>query len=266
MTPEDLIPPVIVGVGPSGFFECTESPLFSAPTASDNCSTASISFIDEPATSGCAGSGVRRIWMATDECGNTSTASQTMLVDDSMPPVITGVGLDGNFACGEDPVFSTPTAFDNCSSATLTFSDQPSGSGCAGTGIVRTWTATDACGNTSTASQTMVTNDTTPPVISGVLPDGSYACGETPVFSSPTASDDCSTATLTFVDEPLNGDCSGTGIKRTWIATDACGNTSTASQSLITEDLTPPIISGVEADGSFPCGENPVFSDPVSLR
>jgi hypothetical protein len=55
--------------------------------------------------------------------------------------------------CDVTPTWDTPTATDNCDPApVLTFNDVTTAGSCPGSyTIVRTWTATDACGNTSTA-------------------------------------------------------------------------------------------------------------------
>src|SRR5204862_4542101 len=111
-------------------------------------------------------------WTAKDGCGNTSTASQTVHVVDTTPPVISDVGPAQTIQCPATPTFSNPTATDACDSKpTLTFADVTTPGNCAQAyNVTRTWTAKDACGNTSTASQTVHVVDPTPPVISGVGP------------------------------------------------------------------------------------------------
>src|SRR5437867_12299313 len=96
----------------------------------------------------------------------------------------------------------------------------------------RTWTARDACGNTSTASQTITVTDTTRPVISGVGGPQTIECAQTPVFTQPTVSDNCDpNPSLSFADETTPGARPPyTTLSRSWTARDACGNTSTASQ------------------------------------
>lgn len=59
------------------------------------------------------------------------------------------------------------TATDNCDTApVVTFTDNVQSDSCPqNVFIVRTWRATDACGNTVTADQVITVVDTTPPVI-----------------------------------------------------------------------------------------------------
>src|SRR5439155_12420430 len=86
---------------------------------------------------------------------------------------------------------------------------------------VRTWTATDACGNSSTASQTISVRDITAPVIAALPSANTIDCPATPSFATATATDTCdANPTLTFVDTS-SGSCPVVHV-RTWTATDAC--------------------------------------------
>src|SRR6185436_16773136 len=102
----------------------------------------------------------------------------------------------------------------------------------------RTWTARDACGNTSTASRTATwTVDVTAPVFTNVPASTDLDCGaNVPEPGTATATDACGTPTVSLIGNTDNAaDCS-TGfnrvVVRTWTARDACGNTSTASQTI----------------------------------
>ncbi len=122
------------------------------------------------------------------------------------PPVISGVGPDGTIECPDEPQFSSPSATDACDDdPSLTFEDERTDGDCPQEySVTRTWTATDACGNTSTATQTINVIDITPPVISGVGPDGTIECPDEPQFSSPSATDACDDdPSLTFEDERM---------------------------------------------------------------
>ena len=54
---------------------------------------------------------------------------------------------------------------DNCGSVTITSSDVSTGACTAEYVIVRTWTAQDECGLTSTCEQTITVDDSTPPAV-----------------------------------------------------------------------------------------------------
>ncbi len=264
MTPVDDVNPVITGVGPDGTYECGANAVFSEPDASDNCNLVSFDFDDEVVGSNCAGDIITRTWTATDNCGNTTTASQTMTPNDDTDPTITGVGADGTYECGDDPVFSTPDANDNCNLVSFDFVEEVTGSNCAGDIITRTWTAIDNCQNTTTASQTMTPVDDVDPSITGVGADGTYECGDDPVFSIPDASDNCNLVSFDVNDEVTGTTCAGDVITRTWTATDNCGNTTTASQTMEATDSIDPVISDVGPDGTYQCGDTPSFSDPTA--
>ncbi|MTB53877.1 vWA domain-containing protein, partial [Lewinella sp. W8] len=260
----DNTKPVITHIGPDGTFECGTDPVFSTPQASDDCDQdVSLIFVDTYGAPTCAGRPITRTWTATDDCGNTETASQTLTPVDTRKPVITHVGADGTFECSTDPVFSTPQASDDCDQdVSLTFMDTYGAPNCAGRPITRTWTATDDCGNTQTASQTLTPVDTRKPVITHVGADGTFECSTDPVFSTPQASDDCDQdVSLTFVDTYGAPNCAGRPITRTWTATDDCGNTQTASQTLTPVDNTPPTIT-CPADVTVDCEDDtsPAFT------
>ena len=97
--------------------------------------------------------------------------------------------------------------------------------------LVRTWSATDACGNTTEAIQILTVQDNTPPVLAGIPSDRALACGadEDITLASVTATDNCDTEVeITFVEttEAGTGGCASSEIiVRTWTATDNCGNT-----------------------------------------
>ena len=261
-TKDCCIPPVIT-CPDNADLECSTN-LDTSPSAlgtatyTEGCGDVTITHNDVVTPGNCAGYyTITRTWTATDENQDTATCVQTITVSDTTDPVISGVGADGTFECGSAPVFGTPTASDNCDSdVTLQFSDTNGETTCAGTAIIRTWFATDECGNTAAAIQTMTPVDTTDPVISGVGADGTFECGGAPVFSTPTASDNCdSDVTLTFADTNGATTCAGIAIVRTWTAIDDCGNTATASQTMSPVDDELPIIT-CPADTQLTCGDD----------
>src|SRR6185369_14786195 len=113
-----------------------------------------------------------RSWTATDACGNVGTGSRTVTwTEDSTPPTITPTGTTLTLPCNPsatdiDAALGTASATDDCGPVSATPSDGLVGSEGCGRSRTRTWTSTDACGHTSTASRTVTwTVDTTPPTI-----------------------------------------------------------------------------------------------------
>ena len=119
-------------------------------TASDNCAgtvTVTVNDVTTPGT--CANNfTVTRTWTAVDVCGNSATASQTITVNDNVPPTISGVPPAANYTCAADvPVGSitSVTASDNCAgTVTVTVNDVTTPGTCANNfTVTRTWTAVD---------------------------------------------------------------------------------------------------------------------------
>ncbi|HHM20732.1 MAG TPA: T9SS type A sorting domain-containing protein [Bacteroidetes bacterium] len=224
------------------------------------CSEVTLTFEDFYEENCTDGTTITRIWMASDTCGNTATATQYIRIDpDTEPPVFTDVPADDMFDCHNSaPVFGTPTVTDNCTSGAsveITYTDVwENGGDCNSFTVTRIWTATDPCGNQSTASQTLTLMDDQAPVFSAMPQDYSIACGQPVVFDQLDATDECSTVELTFSDVSENL-CDGTyAVTRTWVASDACGNISFASQKITVLDQEPPVFVFVPADLTVSCG------------
>src|SRR4029453_16716914 len=148
--------------------------------------------------------------------------------------------------------FGTATATDACGTVTITSADGPVTGSCTQS-QTRTFTATDACGNTATASSTVSwTSDLNPPTIT-VTAAGTLGCNPSSAaiaaaFGSATAKDACGSFTMTSADGPVTGSCTQSQT-RTFTATDACGNTATASSTVSwTSDLNPPTINVTDAE------------------
>ena len=78
-----------------------------------------------------------------------------------LPPVLT-VPADTLAECGSD--LPPATAFGGCSEPVVTFEDQIIPGNCEGNyTVIRTWTASDNCGNSASRAQTIIFQDTTAP-------------------------------------------------------------------------------------------------------
>src|SRR5690606_12303276 len=263
--------------------ESTEPSNTGTATGSDNCSGVTVDYSDESTKNldGIVGTCddyeyvITRTWTATDECGNSSTCVQMITVEDNEGPEIscpTTLTLE----CGSDTdpaSIGFATATDNCSDVTVSHSDvsTQNADGVAGTCddyeyvITRTWTAVDACGNSSSCVQTLTIEDTETPEIqcpgNVTLECGSETDPSNTGFA--TATDNCSGVTVTYSDvstqdaDGVAGTCDDYEyvITRTWTAVDACGNGSTCVQILTIEDNEVPEISCPD-DLSLPYGSN----------
>ena len=251
---DDSTPPSIL-CPPNITVECTASTLpanTGTATATDNCdATPTITSSDVSVGGACPQERtITRTWVATDDCGNSSTCVQTIFVDDSTPPAITcPPNLTIQCTSGTLPaVTGTATATDNCDAIpAVTFSDVLSGGSCPQSGtITRTWVATDDCGNSSSCIQTIVSNDNTPPTIT-CPPNLTIECTAStlPANTGTATATDCDpTPTITSSDAIVGGACpQERTITRTWIATDDCGNSSSCVQTIVVDDSAAPTIS-----------------------
>src|SRR5258708_18765253 len=61
-----------------------------------------------------------KTWHAVDACGNTSgTVHQTITVQDTTPPTISGQGSNATIECTATPNFTAPTASDAFGTSTV---------------------------------------------------------------------------------------------------------------------------------------------------
>src|ERR1043166_6221983 len=175
-------------------------------TASDDCSgVKSITFADSDAPGNCAGNHIiTRTWTAEDNCGNRSTCTQTITIQDTTAPTL-NTPANATVDCKASIAPSSTgvaTATDDCSGVkSVTYSDAITPGTCAGSRLItRTWTAEDNCGNKSTGVQKITVQDTTAPVIS---------CPQSVTIDCKASTLPASTGTATATD-----DCSGAGIRR----------------------------------------------------
>ncbi|WP_323788816.1 VWA domain-containing protein, partial [Psychroserpens sp.] len=139
--------------------------------------------------------------------------------------------------------------------ATITYADVSSGS-CTII-VTRTFTVTDACGNSDTDTQTITIEDTTAPNLI-IPPNKNRECTENTNPSSTgtaTATDTCGTTTVTYSDSSVSACGNTETITRTWTATDACGNAVSLNQTITVVDTTDPVLT-VPADATVECTQS----------
>jgi hypothetical protein len=250
---EDTTAPVWDQVMPTDItVECDGVPAAPAVvTVSDNCDSDVLVEFTEVRTDGSCPDTytLTRTWTATDNCGNSITHVQVISVEDTTAPVWDQV-MPADITVECDGVPAAPavvTASDNCDSNVLVeFTEVRTDGSCPDTyTLIRTWTATDNCGNSITHVQVISVEDTTAPVWDQVMPvDITVECDGVPAAPAVvTASDNCDAdVTVVFGEVRTDGSCPDTyTLTRTWTATDNCGNSITHVQVITVEDTTAPV-------------------------
>ncbi|ULC58109.1 gliding motility-associated C-terminal domain-containing protein [Flaviramulus sp. BrNp1-15] len=243
----DVVTAPVVPANDSSTVEClADATQPTAPVVNDVCGNAITPVITENADPTCEGDKIYT-FTYTDCAGNNSVYTYTYTVKDTTPPVLS---LPNNVSaeCSDDltPIsFGTATATDNCDpNPIISFNDVRTDDACEGTyTITRTWTATDACGNITTANQIISTSDTTAPEFDQTTLPGDVVveCDNVPLADTLTASDNCGNAIVTVEDIRTDGNCDyNYTITRTYTATDDCGLTNTHVQTITVQDTTPP--------------------------
>ena len=109
-----------------------------------------------------------RSWSATDCAGYTRTREQILNVSDTTAPALVDLPADQTISCDmvDDADFGMASATDDCGEASVSLDTDIVDGECEGQyTIVRTFTATDLCGNQTVASQTIQVVDETAPVM-----------------------------------------------------------------------------------------------------
>ncbi|HPI05624.1 MAG TPA: gliding motility-associated C-terminal domain-containing protein [Saprospiraceae bacterium] len=274
---EDNTDPVIAGFQDTIMLACPNPvPTLSTQFVSDNCDTSLvIGNTIVRSDSLCDGSYTMTVtWSATDDCGNTGIAVQTVLVRDTIAPIFTLVPANKTFRCDTFLLPAVPVmgvdinATDNCSPVTgittQTVSNQnpdPNTCGYYTYQITRTFTATDECNNTRTATQVISVVDSLGPVFAGYT-DTTGVCDVAPVLPIPIATDACSGITATpdtvsVVTTP--GLCPNSyTLTITWIARDVCNNSSTFTQNIAISDTVRPVLTNIPPNVTVSCDAIPL--------
>ena len=83
-------------------------------SATDNCGEVVIEVVEETIPCLCAGDyTITRTFTATDDCGNATTATQTITIIDTTAPVLT-IPADYTAECSDEHPMDDASATDNC--------------------------------------------------------------------------------------------------------------------------------------------------------
>ncbi|MDC0552063.1 DUF5011 domain-containing protein, partial [Flavobacteriaceae bacterium] len=257
----DTIAPTITLVGDNPItIEVGDTYTDAGATATDNYDTeisvTTTGFVDSDTI------GVYTLtYTATDSSGNTTTATRTVNVVDTIAPVITLNG-DNPTTIEVGTTFTDPgaSATDNYDTEiSVTVSGEVNSENLGS--YTLTYTATDSSGNTTTATRTVNVVDTTAPIIT-LIGDNpiTIEVGDTFTDTGATATDNYDTEISVSVTGTVDNNTIGV-YTLTYTATDSSGNTTTATRIVNVVDTTTPVITLI--------GDNPMnievggtFTDP----
>ena len=204
-------------------------------------------------------------YRVADLAGNSAELVRTVNVTDTGAPVLTLVGANP-LVLECKAVFSDPGAAANdVCDGELDGTIQASGTvgNTPGT-YTRTYSVSDATGNSTQVTRTVIVQDTIDPIITRIGPATiTLACGTALNDPGAVASDACGgnlDASVEILGDPVDTGTAGT-YTRTYRVADAAGNDATVTRSFVVTDTAPPVLT---LNGTSPlqinCGA--VFNDP----
>jgi len=261
---KDHTPPSLVDFLPDISVSCND--LIKDVETTDNCGTVTIYNQDSILAGPCLYKyDIKRLIIATDQCGNTATFSQLIHVGDDGGPRLSGIEKE---VCDN---LSMPlvTAFDVCADVTVGVSmvqDTLDDTCADGVVITRVWTAVDLCGDTTSITQRIILGDTIAPHI--IIPANSFLqkmisgdsivivyLSQTNMMNQLSHLDGNSVIVLDNCDQEIdplfqvaitqspNAQADGFMEQRYyyWTATDICGNKASMSFTVRIVDDVPPV-------------------------
>ena len=231
----DRTPPTFISVPEDKTIACDAPIEFGPVAAQDGCSRrVSIHHRDSLSLTADGQNSVTRIWTATDACGNSSTASQTLTLEEKNP-IFTRLPQDKVIKAGEDIQFDEPVSNSACGDVIVKQSgeDEVEGNTCDGKTYTRTWTATNEMGLDATITQTItVLPDEEAPTFDRMPGNIELPCGaEIPNFDI-AVTDNVKEGVSVTLKTVTTGEACDQVVTRTWTATDPCGNSSSVSQEI----------------------------------
>jgi hypothetical protein len=201
-------------------------------------------------------------------------ATDTLALSTSNLQIVNCPSSPQQVECGQALVYPSIQTSGQCGTDPVTFTyDPPVGTiaGSAklpsGSTTTATVTATDSAGNVTSCSFGLVVVDTTKPQIIGcptsiTKNNDPGKCGAVVTWTEPTASDTCSSATITQTGGPANGSVFPVGKNTvTYTATDAAGNAQTCSFDVTVIDNEAPV-----PPSSLPTVYGDCTTGPVTLQ
>jgi hypothetical protein len=240
------------------------APVSFTATATDNCSTATVTYSVLPGSLFTVGTTPVTV-TAKDACGNTTIKTFNVTVKDNEAPVPDNPSLPDIIAeCNVIiPNSNYPTAIDNCAGKLTATADQNTSFFNQGSYVI-TWTYHDGNGNDISQQQNVIVKDITPPTIINcvqdktLLLDANCSVVLPDYISEIAAADNCTNSDkLTIVQFPAPGTVlNGVNVSSvTFTVFDAVGLSTSCNMNVTTKDIIAPSIT-IPSNVTLNCQDN----------
>ena len=121
----------------------------------DNCSQPTVAFVSEVSDGATCPETITRTYSVTDACGNITNVTQAIIInDDIAPELVSTLEPSITISCDDVPEPPLLEFTDNCGSdVTVDFEETTETVDPINYTVIRTWTASDACGNQNVYEQ-----------------------------------------------------------------------------------------------------------------
>jgi hypothetical protein len=108
ITVRDTQAPILSAAPANVTVECNAVPAAATLTATDNCTTPVVTYTEVRTNGNCSGNyTLTRTWTATDACGNASSKTQVITVQDTQAPVLSAAPANVTVECNAVPAAAT---------------------------------------------------------------------------------------------------------------------------------------------------------------
>eukprot|EP00463_Aulacantha_scolymantha_P006713 TRINITY_DN8_c1_g1_i3.p1 TRINITY_DN8_c1_g1~~TRINITY_DN8_c1_g1_i3.p1 ORF type:complete len:1791 (+),score=620.90 TRINITY_DN8_c1_g1_i3:1727-7099(+) len=202
-------------------------------------------------------------WQTADDCGNEVDFAQTVVIQDTTPPTLTGCpGQNISLHCHEPIPRPYIGANDDCDVGVTPIRTETiiPGSCDYEYQVHVVWSVEDHCGFTDECDQYVTFRDDENPVITLHGPGNmTQPCDSSYDVPAVSADDDCQDYfDIDYQLEQVDGTCPCEyALHRVWSTTDKCGKQDSVTQTVTVEDNEAPKLSGCPKDVTVPCLHEP---------
>ena len=242
ITVTDTTAPEFTSVPADFSAECSEDLALDMATATDNCGEVTVTVDTDTLDGGCANTyTLIRTFTATDACGNSTEATQTIEISDTTAPEFTFVPEDQLIECNISLSVTMATAVDNCGDVTVTMDEVLDQGDCGG--VLRHYAHVHSHGCLRQFDHSSPNHH--PARHHGSNLGDCRRCHggvrRSLACTIPHRNDACGAVTVDVTEEIVEGDCpQEMTVIRTYTATDDCGNSTSAVQTINVVDTTAP--------------------------